>query len=124
MSKIIIGIRGLGNKPTPKTLAAWWKAAIREGLENLKKPKPQFTFELIYWAHYFYPVPLKPRIKDTKDPLYVEDPYARAKKDVGVEKPSEFRLKILDYLDEQLEKIFLDEDLTINYASISDFNWP
>jgi hypothetical protein len=124
MAKIIIGIHGLGNKPPSKTLTAWWKEAIWEGMENLKKPKPQFTFELIYWAHFLYPVPLKPRIKDTKDPLYVEDPYARVKKDVGVEKPSEFRLKILDYLDEQLEKIFLNEDLTINYASISDFNWP
>ena len=69
MSKIIIGIHGLGNEPPPRTLAVWWKAAIREGLENLKKSKPQFTFELIYWAHFLYPVPLKLRIKDTKDPL-------------------------------------------------------
>ena len=66
MSKIIIGIHGLGNKPPPKTLSAWWKAAIREGLGSIKKPKEQFTFELVYWAHCLYPVPLKPRIKDTK----------------------------------------------------------
>ncbi len=121
MSKIIIGIHGLGNKPPPKTLSRWWQAAIREGLERIKKPNPQFTFELVYWAHYLYPLPLKPRIKDTENPLYVEDPYVRAKEDAVVEQPSEFRQKILDYLNQQLEKIFLNEDLTINYASITDF---
>jgi len=121
MSKIIIGIHGLGNKPPPKTLGRWWQAAIREGLERIEKPNPQFSFELVYWAHYLYPLPLKPRIKDTENPLYVDDPYARAKEDAVVEPPSEFRQKILDYLNEQLEKIFLNEDLTINYALISDF---
>jgi PGAP1-like protein len=121
MSKIIIGIHGLGNKPPPKTLSAWWKAAIREGLERIQKPRPQFTFELVYWAHYLYPIPLKPRIKDTENPFYVEDPYVRAKKDPVMQKPSEFRQKILDYLNEQLEKIFLNEDLSINYESITDF---
>ena len=121
MSKIIIGIHGLGNKPPPKTLSRWWKAAIKEGLERIKKPAPQFTFELVYWAHYLYPIPLKPRVKDTEDPLYVEDPYSRVKEVALVEQPSELRIKILDYLNEQLEKIFLNEDLTINYASISDF---
>ena len=64
MAKIIIGIHGLGNKPPPKTLSRWWQAAIREGLERLKKPNQQFAFELVYWAHYLYPLPLKPRIKD------------------------------------------------------------
>ena len=90
-------------------------------MERIEKPNPQFSFELVYWAHYLYPLPLKPRIKDTENPLYVDDPYARAKEDAVVEPPSEFRQKILDYLNEQLEKIFLNEDLTINYALISDF---
>ena len=67
MSNIIIGIHGLGNKPPPKTLSRWWQAAIREGLERIKKPNPPFTFELVYWAHYLYPLPLKPRIKDTEN---------------------------------------------------------
>ncbi len=54
MSKIIIGIHGLGNKPPPKTLGRWWEAALREGLERIKKPKQQFTFELGYWAHFLH----------------------------------------------------------------------
>ena len=121
MSKIIIGIHGLGNKPPPKTLSRWWKAAIKEGLERIKKATTEFSFELVYWAHYLYAHPLKPRIKDPEDPLYVEDPYVRTKKNTVAGQPCEFRKKILDYLNEQLEKIFLNEDLTINYASISDF---
>lgn len=121
MSKIIIGIHGLGNKPPPKTLGRWWEAALREGLERIKKPKQQFTFELGYWAHFLHPVALKPRIKDTKNPLFVEDPYVRAREGAVVEQPGEFRQKILNYLDEQLEKIFLNEDLTINFSSITDF---
>ena len=121
MSKIIIGIHGLGNKPPPKTLGVWWQAAIREGFERIKKPKPEYTFELLYWAHYLYPKPLKPRIKDPKDPLFIEDPYTRAKEDAAVEEPSELRRKVNDYLVEQMEKIFLNEDLTINYAAITDF---
>jgi hypothetical protein len=121
MAKIIIGIHGMGNKPPPKTLGIWWQAAIREGFERIKQPKPVYTFELLYWAHYFYPKPLKPRIKDPKNPFFIEDPYIRAKLDTIVVEPSELRQKILDYLVEQLEKIFLNEDLTINYAAISDF---
>lgn len=121
MSKIIIGIHGLGNKPPPKTLAAWWRAAIQEGLERAGKPKRQFNFELFYWAHYLYPRPLKPRIKDTDDPLYVDDPYLRAKENIVPEQPSMLRRKIVDYVVEQMEAIFLNEDLTINYSSITDF---
>ena len=31
MSKVIIGIHGLGNKPQKNLLEEWWKAAINEG---------------------------------------------------------------------------------------------
>ena len=31
---VIIGIHGLGNKPSPPLLAKWWKEAIREGLSR------------------------------------------------------------------------------------------
>ena len=70
-------------------------------MERIKKATTEFSFELVYWAHYLYVHPLKPRIKDPEDPLYVEDPYSRAKEVAFVEQPSELRLKILDYLNEQ-----------------------
>ena len=32
---VIIGIHGLGHKPSPPLLARWWEKAIREGLSRL-----------------------------------------------------------------------------------------
>lgn len=121
MSKIIIGIHGMGNKPSKEKLSVWWKAPIREGLKKINKPKQFFNLELFYWAHYLYPVALKPGIKDKENPLYIEDPYFHAPKNVVEEKPSYLRKKILTYLETQLDKIFVNEDLSINYASITDF---
>jgi hypothetical protein len=121
MAKIIIGIHGLGNKPPKNILNAWWKASMFEGFKRIKRPKPIFDFELVYWAHYLHPAPLKRRIKDKKDPLYLEDPYFPGPKNTEEKKPGELHQKILDYVSEQLENIFLNEDLTINYESIADF---
>ena len=121
MSEILIGIHGMGNKPPPKTLTRWWKAAIREGLQRIKKSKLAFNFEMVYWAHFLHPVPLKPRIKDKENPLYVKERYIRALKNAAEERPGEFRQKLADYVSKQLDNIFLNEDLTINYESIVDF---
>ena len=121
MSEIIIGIHGMGNKPPPKTLSRWWKASISEGLTRIKKSKPAFNFELVYWAHYIHPVPLRPRMKDAAHPLYIEDRYFRAPVNAVAEKPGEWHRKFVDYMSDQLNNIFLNEDLTINYESIVDF---
>jgi len=121
MSKIIIGVHGMGNKPPPKTLARWWKASIREGLKRIKKSNLAFNFELFYWAHYLHPVAQKPRIKDKENPLYIEERYFRAPPDAVEVKSGQFRQKIADYVSGQLDKIFLNPDLTINYGSIVDF---
>jgi hypothetical protein len=121
MSKIIIGIHGLGNKPPEKTLDVWWKAALREGLMRVDSSRRFFNFEMAYWASYLHPEPLNPRIKDKKNPLYIEDPYIRAPRDSVIEIPGELRHKIVDYLDRQLEKIFLNDDFSINYAAVTDF---
>jgi hypothetical protein len=121
VSKIIIGIHGLGNKPPEKTLKVWWKASIREGLQNIGKPKTFFNFELIYWAHYLHQIPLNPAIKDKKNPLYINEPYVRARGRLGDKKPSELRKKILHRLEGGMERLFLNDDLSINYSSITDF---
>lgn len=121
MSKIIIGIHGMGNKPSSKTLSTWWKESIREGLKRIKKPKPLFKFKLFYWAHYLNPKPLETGIKDKKHPLYIEDPYFHAPENNVEQKPSKLRKKILTYLETQLDKIFLNDDFSINYANVTDF---
>ena len=121
MSRIIIGVHGIGNKPPPNKLRAWWKVSIREGLNKIAAPDTFFNFELVYWAHYLHPAALNPRIKDADHPLHIDEPYFPAPKISQPEKSSELRRKILDYLDEQLDKLFLNEDLSINYKSITDF---
>jgi len=124
MSKIIIGIHGLGNKPPERTLAAWWKASIREGLKGTKKEKSPFRFRLVYWAGYLNPEPLNPEIEDRNHPLYLEDPYIPCispRESAEEHRSGEFRKRVLHYLEEQMERIFLNEDLSINYSAINDF---
>ena len=121
MSKIIIGIHGLGNKPPQKMLETWWKASMLEGLKEIGKLKRFFHFTLVYWAHYLHSTPLNPAIKDKKNPLYLDEFYIRAKRGVEVKKPSALRKRVLRYLNEQMDKILLNDDLTINYSLITDF---
>ncbi len=60
MSKIIIGIHGLGNKPPKELLARWWKEAILEGLRKNNYSAKDFNFELVYWADILHKNPLDP----------------------------------------------------------------
>ena len=78
MSRIIIGIHGLGNKPSAPLLESWWRKAIHEGLHRIGKPHPFLKFELVYWAHHIYPKPLDNNVSDPEDPLYIPDPYLPA----------------------------------------------
>ncbi len=121
MSKIIIGIHGLGNKVPENILTRWWESAIIEGLSRSNHHSLDFDFQLAYWADFQHPVPLDPAIKDKKHDLFVEDPYLPAGNTDQDEKGSDFRKKLLDYLGGQLNRIFLNEDLSINFSSISDF---
>ncbi|HPJ67250.1 MAG TPA: hypothetical protein PLS62_05660 [Desulfobacteraceae bacterium] len=121
MSKIIIGIHGLGNKPPEQMLEKWWKASIMEGLAAIGKTGISFNFKLVYWADYLYKAPLDSGITDKKNPLYLAEPYVpRTEKD-KIQKPNNLRRKVLHYLENQMEKILLNDDLTINYSSINDF---
>ncbi|HEX9973619.1 MAG TPA: hypothetical protein VGD14_16220 [bacterium] len=119
MFKIIIGIHGLGNKPPQKILKKWWKRSIFEGLAAIGQPRFFFKFELVYWANLLYPQPLSQKGTGKDDPDYLEEPYVPAKKQAP-RSPSKVRKKILDYLEKQFDRIFLKEDLSIHFASISD----
>ncbi len=121
MTKVIIGVHGLGNKPPARTLEIWWKASIREGLKRIGKPKRFFNFKLAYWADCLYQKSLNSGIRDEKSTLYIDEPYVRARGLLKEEKTSELRKKILHKLEAGMEKIFLNDDLSINYSSINDF---
>ena len=111
MSKLIIGIHGLGNKPSKEVLERWWKEAICEGLTNIGKKALNPKFKLVYWADILYEKPLD---ETTLDERYT----------TGVNKSeadqSAFRKKFLDLLEKGADKIFLNDDLSLNYSFLFD----
>lgn len=119
MGKTIIGVHGLGNKPASDILSEWWQRGILEGLERINHTSEKFNFEMVYWADVFYEKPLNPTVEDHDDPLYLEEPYTQAPEGL-IPEPHPVRQKILDMLEEQLDKIFLNDDLSINFSFITD----
>ncbi len=119
MSKIIIGIHGLGNKPPHKMLEKWWLEAIREGLKNIGKFKFDPKFELVYWADILNDKPLNNLILNPENPYYLDEPYTVSPKIIPKKKLST-KEKFLGFLEEQMDKIFLNDDLSPNFEFISD----
>lgn len=119
MAKVIIGIHGLGNKPPKDTLVNWWKLSIEEGFKKIGKPLQPYKFELVYWADLMYKKPLDTSITDIEDPFYLKEIYTPSPENfIPEEHPK--RKVILDFITEQLDSLFLNEDYSLNYTSITD----
>ena len=80
--------------------------AIFEGLKHIGHFRLFLKFEFVYWTDILHTDPLDPQIKDKDDPLYLDEPYTPAKY-FEKSKPNKIRKKILDYLNNQLDKLFL-----------------
>ena len=79
MSKVVLAIHGVANKPPADQLAAWWEIAIREGLErNCGLDDADFVFEMVYWAKYMYRSPLHLDADFVFDDLFNREPYLPA----------------------------------------------
>lgn len=117
--KVVIGIHGMGNKPPRELLHQWWLDSMREGLGKHGFPQHTFRFELVYWAHRLHPVPHDPSLKDKNDPLFLDEPYVPSGGKTPP-KPSRLRRKTLGFVEKVLDKILLNDDLTVNYSSITD----
>ena len=120
MSKIIIGIHGLGNKPQKNLLEKWWISAIEEGFKLAGIKAPKFKLELVYWADLIYEQPESLEIIDKKDPYFLEEPYTLSPHPKAPEKDQSFRKKMLQFIESQLEKVFLNDDLSLNYKGVND----
>ena len=119
MSKVIIGIHGLGNKPSKEILQVWWEQSMLEGLKHIYSDPVLPKFELIYWADILHEKPLDESIKDKKNPLYLDEKYVPGNNN----RPKvnhDIRKKMLDWYDVAADKIFLNEDMTINYSFVPD----
>jgi len=119
MSKVIIAIHGLGNKPPKEQLLQWGKMAIKEGMQlkgvAIKKtPK----FELVYWADLLYDRPQTIDETDKDSPYFLDEVYTSTPKRYKFES-YEFRKYFLDFFKKLVYKIFLNKDYHLRYASIS-----
>ena len=119
MGKIIVGIHGLGNKPHVNLLAEWWKFSIKEGLNHINKPHKYLKFQLVGWSDLIHPEPEDYNLTDRENPLFVTEPYLLAESWVEP-KSDNRRKKIQKFIEEQLEKILINKDGTVNFASVTD----
>ena len=101
MSRIIIGIHGLGNKPPHHVLKDWWLRSIREGLSRSGHSEVFVPFEMVYWADLFHPRPLDTNEKNPESPYFLEFPYVPAV-DFSPQKIGKIRRRVLDFLEEEM----------------------
>ncbi len=119
MKSVIIGIHGLGNKPPEKLLRSWWIESIQEGLERIGKPGQTIPFDMAYWSDVIYPSPLDPDIKDRENPLYLDEKYTRGGKLQPEESPPLLK-ELRVYIGNQIDRIFLNDDMSINFRNVTD----
>lgn len=119
MSKIIIGIHGLGNKPEKDILEKWWHQSICEGLKKVNRFNFEPSFKLVYWADILNKKPLSDLIDDVENPFYLDEPYTASTNNSKPIQNSK-RKKFLGFLEDQLDKIFLNDDLTTNFSFVSE----
>jgi hypothetical protein len=119
MSKIIIGIHGLGNKPPKDILENWWRESIVEGLQNNNYKPAEFDFELAYWADVLHEEPLKPDETDKESETYLSEPYVPFVEKVE-KKEYSFREQALEYLEKYSDKILVNGVLSFNISSLTD----
>lgn len=118
--KIIIGIHGLGNKPSRRVLEKWWRWSLCDGLEQVSPHDLRFNFELVYWAHYYHSRPLSIRVKDTTSPFYISEPYVPESPETKDHSISLWRKVGLDIIEKILDTLFLKNRL-ISLDMIGDW---
>ncbi|MBN1252997.1 MAG: hypothetical protein JXR51_03560 [Bacteroidales bacterium] len=120
MAKIIIGIHGLGNKPSEEILEKWWNMSIVEGLNKYYNIDNQnIKFKMVYWADILYDKPLNKKITNKNSPYYLEEPYFPGLKKIN-HIARNTRKKVIDFIDKILEKILLNDDFSVNYSSFTN----
>lgn len=119
MSKIVIGIHGIGNKPPKELLAKWWKEALLEGLRKNNHSVKDFNFELVYWADILHKTPLNPNEINTESDFHISEPYKPGEAKPAREEMS-YRKKALEYLEKYSKKILVNGVLSINIPSLTE----
>lgn len=118
MTKVIICIHGLDNKPPKHILESWWKSAMIEGLNGIGKGCLLPKLDFVYWADAVYDKPLSTEITNKEDPYYIEEIYIPAP--VGLRADTnKFRFKVAGFMTRQLKSFFLNKDLSLKHSGIA-----
>lgn len=119
MANVIIEIHGLGNKPPKYLLERWWKLAMLEGLKSNDYKNRLPKYEMVYWADILYDKPLDQFEVDEESPYYLDEVYVRRPK-LFVRENHDTRKKVVNFVNRQLNKLLLNEDLSLNYSFLTD----
>ena len=118
MSKVIIAIHGLGNKPSENQIYEWFKMAIHEGLKNSGYKLDLPEFKLVYWADLIYDKPQTIEESDKNSPYFLDEVYTKKPDNYRFES-HEFRKYFVDFFKVVAYKIFLKKDYHLRYAFVS-----
>lgn len=92
---------------------------MKEGLRRKGIYFLPFKFKLVYWADLVFDKPLDENESDKDSSYYLKERYS-PREYVPKHEWTYLRKKMLDVVEWQLDKIFLNKDLSINYSEISD----
>lgn len=92
---------------------------MNEGLEGIGESVELPHCELVYWSDVMYEKPLDSRETNKESPYFLEERYVKSSPDF-ISENHDTRKKIVNYLARQINKIFLNDDLSLNYGFISD----
>jgi hypothetical protein len=118
MQTIVIGIHGIGNKPSAKILKDWWRKSMLEGLKKFNYPSRSFDFELVYWADLLHEKPLDPDVTDRDDPLFMAEKYFPESQTTI--KPVGFRQKAIEYLEKYYDRLIIKGLLSLENKTITE----
>lgn len=118
MSKVIIAIHGLKNKPPKDLSEKWAKACIEEGMKNAKAEVELPQIELAYWADILYDRPLSPDEKDENSPYFLDEVYTPEPKLQNL-KSYFLHLKLIKVIKLLAYKIFLKKNYNHRYPLLA-----
>ena len=119
MKRVIIGIHGLGRKPSAQVLHRWWLKSIQEGFSAIGHPRRGLPFKTVYWADILHATPYDPDILDRNDDRYLEDPYRPSPGGPqSVARP--VRKKILDLVEKQIMRLDPEEGISMVWKQFND----
>lgn len=92
---------------------------MKEGLRHGKHKVSLPLFEMVPWYDIIHKTSLDPSMKDPESPFFIDEEYTEAHPDFYPGDNST-RKKVVDFIGRQMNRVFLNGDLTLNYSFITD----